>query len=309
MFWVFRIRNDGSITPYTTNQPWFFEWLTTDISQDNNGQPEDDSGHGTHNAGIIAAQVNNLGVAGHAGIMWATHGHEIFIKFYKASFWGFEDTCSFDLFEYFWDLLVKILASPIWNEMWHFDLGVVRILLSWYMGKHMDITLAHVRWLNSGGAAGRNQMVKLMIVKVHCSTWSFRPSWGVLWETYIGRKPTSLEHRHVFFRGWTFRNQLYSLFSGIHGILMNQTLSVIHGISLSPKPDGFSRGTHCQWWLQKWCHQRALAVVSSQPQQWTGCFFEIYLSVLDFFWPYLFLFFCHVCNYVILITWFQHYVM
>ena len=66
------------------------------------------------------------------------------------------------------------------------------------MGKHMDITLAHVRWLNSGGAAGRNQMVKLMIVKVHCSTWSFRPSWGVLWETYIGRKPTSLEHRHVF---------------------------------------------------------------------------------------------------------------
>eukprot|EP00435_Cladocopium_sp_Y103_P023932 s1479_g5.t2 len=34
---------------------------------DNNGRPEDDSGHGTHNAGIIAAQVNDLGVAGAAG--------------------------------------------------------------------------------------------------------------------------------------------------------------------------------------------------------------------------------------------------
>lgn len=34
---------------------------------DNNGAPEDDSGHGTHNAGIVAAQVNNLGVAGAAG--------------------------------------------------------------------------------------------------------------------------------------------------------------------------------------------------------------------------------------------------
>eukprot|EP00913_Durusdinium_trenchii_P007030 g6613.t1 len=34
---------------------------------DNNGSPEDDGGHGTHNAGIIAAQLNNLGVAGAAG--------------------------------------------------------------------------------------------------------------------------------------------------------------------------------------------------------------------------------------------------
>ncbi|CAJ1362632.1 unnamed protein product, partial [Effrenium voratum] len=31
---------------------------------DRNGSPVDDGGHGTHNAGIIAAQLNNLGVAG-----------------------------------------------------------------------------------------------------------------------------------------------------------------------------------------------------------------------------------------------------
>ena len=33
----------------------------------NNGRPEDDGGHGTHNAGVIAANLNNLGVAGAAG--------------------------------------------------------------------------------------------------------------------------------------------------------------------------------------------------------------------------------------------------
>ena len=32
--------------------------------KDNNGRPDDDGGHGTHNAGIIAANLNNLGVAG-----------------------------------------------------------------------------------------------------------------------------------------------------------------------------------------------------------------------------------------------------
>lgn len=34
---------------------------------DNNGAPWDDGGHGTHNAGIIAAQLNDLGIAGAAG--------------------------------------------------------------------------------------------------------------------------------------------------------------------------------------------------------------------------------------------------
>ncbi|CAJ1410852.1 unnamed protein product [Effrenium voratum] len=57
----------GQVSSSSSEQSTFHAVAAGKLMNRLNGSPVDDGGHGTHNAGIIAAQLNNLGVAGAAG--------------------------------------------------------------------------------------------------------------------------------------------------------------------------------------------------------------------------------------------------
>ena len=112
----------------------------------------------------------------------------------------------------FWDLLVKILASPIFFMRCDISTWVLWEFcwVDTWVGAHgyhvSTRALAQQRRRCGAQPDGEADDCEGPLLNLVFSSLLG----GTLGD--LGRKPTSLEHRHVFFRGWTFRNQLYIVF-------------------------------------------------------------------------------------------------
>ena len=150
---------------------------------------------------------------------------------------------------------------------------------SWWLWRSNDLVFPSEKRVAAWETRGENPLHSLEHVDfcffpqglklLTPSSWLPSGNFTVCYWTWPSRRFVSFPRRRIVIStnlNHSFLQRYYQRtipWGWILEILMNQ-ISLVWPL----------QGTHCQWWLHKWCHQRALAALEPQ---WTGWFFEIYL--------------------------------